>query len=63
MLTLMKRLQGSIRPLWLVDPGPDKGANCTCCPGPWMNTGAGGRPWKGAGRGGEYYSNKYSSPF
>ena len=28
--TLMKRLQGSISPLWLVEPGPDNGASWTC---------------------------------
>ena len=49
--TLMKRLQGSISPLWLVEPGPDKGASCTCWPGPWTKLGR--TLWKLA-RGGEY---------
>ena len=34
---LQNKLQGSMRPLWLFEPGPVTGAICTCCPGPWIN--------------------------
>lgn len=52
---LQKRLHGSMRPLWLVDPGPVMGASCTCWPGPCTNeaTGCDGDLY-GLPRGGEY---------
>jgi hypothetical protein len=53
--TLQNRLQGSINPLALVEPGPDDGAYWTCCPGPWTNGDIVGDLGKGIGiRGGEY---------
>jgi hypothetical protein len=57
--TLQNRLQGSMRPLWLVDPGPESGASCTCWPGPWTKLATG---WTGdlygLPRGGEYCGNE-----
>ena len=39
MPTLQNKLHGSIKPLWLDDPGPTTGASCTCCPGPCIKGG------------------------
>lgn len=52
--TLMKRLQGSMSPLWLDDPGPLSGANCTCWPGPCMKESGLRGGMYGEPRGGEY---------